>query len=126
MKVENPQILIVDDNEINIKLLERVILNNTVCSVISAANGEEAIAKVKAKMPFLIFMDMMMPVMDGYTATENIKAIDELKHIPVVAVTAVNTKEGIKKVFDAGCDDILQKPIGISMVVQLIEKYLNT
>ena len=70
-------------------------------------------------------MDMMMPGIDGYEATKQIKSNPELANTPVVAVTAVNTKEGIKKVFDCGCEDILQKPIGINTVVQLVEKYMK-
>lgn len=120
------KILVVDDNEINLKLLERIIVNNTSCQVISAYNGEEAIEIALKEKPFLVFMDMMMPVMDGYEATRKIKESPELAKIPIVAVTAVNTKEGIKKVFGCGCEDILQKPIGINTVVQLIEKYMRT
>lgn len=121
-----PKILIVDDNEINLKLLERIILNNTNCEVVSATNGQEALDLSQSEVPFLIFMDMMMPGMDGYEATEKIKEIENLKQIPIVAVTAVNTKEGIKKVFECGCEDILQKPININTVVQLIEKYMKS
>jgi len=119
------KILIVDDNEINLRLLERIILNNTSCEVVSAFNGIEALDLAQKETPFLIFMDMMMPGMDGYEATSKIKDIPELQKTPIVAVTAVNTKEGIKKVFDCGCEDILQKPISINTVVQLIEKYLK-
>ncbi|MDH4128522.1 MAG: response regulator [Spirochaetota bacterium] len=118
-------ILVVDDNEINLRLLERIISNNTSCNVISATNGEEAVEMALKEKPFLIFMDMMMPVVDGYQATEKIKSIAELKDIPIVAVTAVNTKEGIKKIFDCGCEDILQKPISINTIVQLIEKHMK-
>ncbi len=120
------KILIVDDNEINLKLLERIILNNTSCEVISASNGGEALELVTNEKPFLVFMDMMMPGMDGYEATSRIKKNPDSSLLPVVAVTAVNTKEGIKKVFDCGCEDILQKPISINTVVQLIEKYLKS
>ncbi len=120
------KILVVDDNEINLKLLERIILNNTSCEVITASNGNEALERVKNEAPFLVFMDMMMPGMDGYEATSIIKKDLDTTSLPVVAVTAVNTKEGIKKVFDCGCEDILQKPISINTVVQLIEKYLKS
>ncbi len=120
-----PKILIVDDNDINLKLLERIISNNTTCDVISATNGQDAIQLASTEKPFLIFMDMMMPGIDGYEATKQIKSNPELANTPVVAVTAVNTKEGIKKVFDCGCEDILQKPIGINTVVQLVEKYMK-
>ncbi|GMT49433.1 MAG: hypothetical protein IEMM0008_0972 [bacterium] len=120
------KILVVDDNEINLKLLERIIMNNTSCEVITANNGNEALELVKNEAPFLVFMDMMMPGMDGYEATSIIKKDPGTATLPVVAVTAVNTKEGIKKVFGCGCEDILQKPISINTVVQLIEKYLKS
>ncbi len=120
-----PKILIVDDNEINLKLLERIIVNNTSCEVATAYNGKEALEAAISEVPELIFMDMMMPVVDGYKATKNIKSTPELSAIPVIAITAVNTKEEIKKVFECGCEDILQKPISVKTVVDLIEKYLK-
>lgn len=119
-----PKILIVDDNEINLKLLERIIVNNTSCNIESAYNGKEAIELVTNDID-LIFMDMMMPVIDGYKATKTIKEDSKLSHIPIIAITAVNTKEEIKKVFECGCDDILQKPISVQTVVDLIEKYMK-
>ncbi len=121
------KILIVDDNEINLKLLERIILGNTSSvEVIKAVNGQEAFELALKEKPVLVFMDMMMPVLDGYSATKKIKDTTELSKIPVVAITAVNTKGDIKKVFDCGCEDILQKPISLKTVVDLIEKYIKT
>ncbi len=116
----NNKILVVDDNEINLKLIERIILTHTNHEVITAKNGEEAVNLAKKEEPFLIFMDMMMPVVDGYKATKEIKKLENCKDIPVVAITAVNTKEAIKEVFDSGCEDILPKPIDIKTVIDIV------
>lgn len=117
------KILVVDDNEINLKLLEKIIITHTEQNVILARDGKEAISLACEHLPFLIFMDMMMPVVDGYKATAKIKETETCKDIPIVAVTAVHTKEGIREVFECGCEDILPKPIDVKIVVEIINKY---
>ena len=119
----NDNVLIVDDNEINLKLLEKVITTHTKHNVILAKNGKEAIDFAIEHKPFLILMDIMMPEIDGFKATATIKEIPGLQDVPIIAITAVHTKEGIRDVFECGCEDILPKPFEISIVVEIVNKY---
>ena len=121
--MENKKILIVDDNKINIKILEKIISTHTKYQTFSARSGKEAIDIVKTEKPALIFMDMMMPDVDGYEATRQIKDQPDRADVPVIAVTAVDSKGLIKDVFACGCEDILPKPIDVATVVSIIKNY---
>lgn len=104
------KVLIVDDIEFNIKLLETK-LKNEYYHVITAFNGVEAIQKAKEFQPDIILMDVMMPIMDGFQASEKIKNTPETSHIPIILVTALNAQEDRIKGLQSGADDFLTKPI---------------
>ncbi len=92
---------------------------------ISAANGEEAIQMALAHRPDIILMDLSMPVMDGWEATSRIKALDELRHVPVLAVTGHVTPQEIQRAIDAGCVDYVAKPIDFEMLVGKVTALLQ-
>ncbi|MBO9322947.1 response regulator [Roseiflexus sp.] len=92
---------------------------------VSAANGEEAIQMALAHRPDIILMDLSMPVMDGWEATSRIKALDELRHVPVLAVTGHVTPHEIQRAIDAGCVDYVAKPIDFEMLVGKVSALLQ-
>jgi two-component system cell cycle response regulator DivK len=92
---------------------------------VSAANGEEAIQMALAHRPDIILMDLSMPVMDGWEATSRIKALDELRHVPVLAVTGHVTPHEIQRAIDAGCVDYVAKPIDFEMLVGKVTALLQ-
>ncbi len=92
---------------------------------VSAANGEEAIQMALAHRPDIILMDLSMPVMDGWEATSRIKALDELRHVPVLAVTGHVTPQEIQRAIDAGCVDYVAKPIDFEMLVGKVTALLQ-
>ncbi|MCL6538987.1 MAG: response regulator [Roseiflexus sp.] len=92
---------------------------------VSAANGEEAIQMALAHRPDIILMDLSMPVMDGWEATSRIKALDELRHVPVLAVTGHVTPQEIQRAIDAGCVDYVAKPIDFEMLVGKVTTLLQ-
>ena len=94
-------ILIVDDTPSNVIQLEAVA-RKLGHAVILAANGEEAIAKFQAHQPDLIFMDIMMPVMDGITAVRHIRALPSEKWTPIVFFTALEQMQDIVRGLEAG------------------------
>ncbi len=108
--------LIVEDNEVNIRILSRALRRNG-SAVLVAKNGVEAVEKVK-KIGFdrigVIFMDLQMPVMDGFEATKIIRDMEKevhCRHIPIYAVTANTAMEDCNAAFEAGVDGIFAKPV---------------
>ncbi|MFO8002512.1 MAG: PAS domain S-box protein [Marinilabilia sp.] len=102
-------ILVVEDDEASCIYLEEVLTSNDF-RVIQATNGEEAVRLVRENPDIgLVFMDVKMPVLDGYEATRQIRQFN--KRVPVIAQTAFANAEEIEKMKRAGCDDYLTKPI---------------
>lgn len=117
------RILVVDDNEMNLELF-RGMLWKTKLQIDTAMNGEEAIARVKEKEYHVIFMDHMMPVMDGMTAMHKLREEKLCEATPIIVLTA-NAVSGAKKEYlDAGFDDYLSKPVLSNKLFQLLKKYL--
>ena len=122
----NSLILIVEDEEVNYMYLE-ALLNNFPedYQILHAHNGLEAIEWVEKEPEIdLVLMDMKMPEMNGYEATKLIKKINDA--IPVIAQTAYTTIEENQKAKEAGCDDIISKPISKEKFQQTLLKYLAT
>lgn len=119
-------ILIADDNRINLELLN-VLLARTGAEIHKATNGAEAVEIFKAKKPELIFMDVYMPVINGFDATKMIRAIEgDSKHTPVVALTA-NAMEGDReKCISMGMDNYLPKPYKPIDLYSMAHKYLHS
>jgi len=108
-----PKVLLCDDELMNRKVASK-ILNKEGFSVVEAQNGEEAIEILKNTQIDLILMDLMMPVMDGYEATQIIKEDDELSTIPLIIISALSDKEAITKGLELGADEYLTKPFDIT------------
>ena len=105
------RILVVDDNPENLLLLTE-LLAQAGFSVGEAENGAEAVAKFQAWQPHLIWMDVRMPGMDGYEATEQIRALPGGDEVKILAVTASVIDEPEKVIQDTGVDDVVLKPLG--------------
>jgi CheY-like chemotaxis protein len=103
------KILIVDDEPLNVDILEQE-LAELGYQTVSAANGQEALAKVGAEAPDLILLDVMMPGMDGFTVCRRLKEREETQLIPIVFMTALGGKENRLKGIEAGAYDFLTKP----------------
>jgi two-component system, cell cycle response regulator DivK len=116
-------ILVVDDTEFNRDLVVQLLEDDY--DVIIAENGAEALEKTAAQRPDLILMDLGMPVMDGWEATRLLKANDDLRHIPIIAVTSHAMVGDEIEARKAGCDDYLPKPIDEDLLIEKIKKYLS-
>ncbi|WP_299410674.1 ATP-binding protein [Acaryochloris sp. IP29b_bin.148] len=123
---DQPQfrILVVDDEQTNRQPLVE-FLNMMGFSVQEAANGQAAISLWQDWQPHLIWMDMQMPEMDGYQATQQIKAAVQGKNTIVIALTASVFEENKQKVLDAGCDDFVRKPFQQNEVLQKMAAHLG-
>ena len=116
-------ILIVEDNEMNRDMLSRR-LERKGYKVLIAVDGLQGIAVARAEAPDLILMDMSLPVMDGWEATQHMKADDVLKHIPVIALTAHAMASDREKALEAGCDDYDTKPIELPRLLAKMDALL--
>lgn len=103
-------ILVVDDSDINLRLMGS-LCENLGYRVISAASGPEAIQKTMENKPDLILMDVMMPGMSGFEVTERLKSDEKTEHIPIIIVTALDSREDRITGIARGADDFLTKPI---------------
>ncbi|MEG4506495.1 GAF domain-containing protein [Microcoleus sp. F6_B4] len=118
------RILVVDDRADNCLVIER-LLSPLGLLVRSARDGEEAIAVWEDWQPHLIWMDMQMPVMDGYEATRKIKAHPLGKQTVIVALTASAFEEERQTILAAGCDDFMRKPFEAKILFAKMEKFLG-
>lgn len=112
-KIKTSKILIVDDEEKNLKLMG-IMLKNYGYSHETAKNGIEALEKMKEFSPDLIFLDIMMPEMDGYEVCRRLKGDPSTRNIPIVMVTALADEESKIKGLESGANDFLTKPINSS------------
>lgn len=117
------KILVVEDNLDNRCILVYRLKRIGAFDVIEATNGAEAVDAVDREKPDLIFMDLKMPVMDGWEATRRIRELDHGKRVPIIALTAQAMSGDEQRAIDAGCDDYLAKPIVDPTVVKTKLEY---
>ena len=117
------KILLVEDNEMNRDMLSRR-LQKKGYEVFMAVDGEEGVKMAQSLKPDLILMDMSLPVLDGWEASRQIKAMVETQPIGIIALTAHAMTEDREKALAAGCDDFDTKPIDIARLTQKIEALL--
>ena len=119
-----PKILLVEDNEMNRDMLSRRLAKRGYTLVI-AVDGGAGVAMVKSEKPDLILMDMSLPVIDGWEATQQLKADPETKGIPIIALTAHAMDSDRQKAIGAGCDDFDTKPVELARLLGKIEELLK-
>jgi two-component system cell cycle response regulator DivK len=117
-------ILIVEDNELNMRLFNDV-LQASGYQTLQTGDGSEAVALAEEHRPDLILMDMRLPGISGMEATQIIKARDDLRHIPIVAVTASALKGDEEKILAGGCDGFIAKPISIPTFLATVAQFLG-
>ncbi len=115
-------ILVVEDVDTN-KIFFDAALRKTNAKILWAKDGQEAVTMFKENTIDLVLMDLQLPIMDGYTATRQIKAIDP--KIPIIAQTAHVMSGEKEKCLEAGCDDYLAKPIRLQILMDTLSKFLN-
>ncbi|MFT5433926.1 MAG: two-component system cell cycle response regulator DivK [Myxococcota bacterium] len=118
-------VLIVEDNEMNMDLATRR-LKRMGFRVISARNGEEAVAVVSETPPDAILMDMGLPIVDGWEATRRLKANAATRGILVIAVTAHAMSGDREKALQAGCDEYETKPVNFTALGEKIHRLLGS
>lgn len=122
--IERPRVLVVDD-KIDNRELVRQMLEMANIEVQTADDGQQAIAAFVRWQPHFIWMDMRMPVLDGYAATRQIRQLPGGQNVKIVALTASAFEEDIARVLEAGCDNIIRKPVEQEQLLRVMGELLN-
>jgi CheY-like chemotaxis protein len=118
------RILVVEDNEGNLELM-RVVLEMAGHEVIVTSSADVGLLAARKTTPDLILMDMHLPGMDGYEATRIIKKDESLKHIPVIAVTAITDRSDEERVRSCGCEGFIAKPVNTRKLPDQVAGFLK-
>ncbi len=118
------KILIVEDNELNMKLFSDLLEAHSY-ETIQTRDGLEALDLAREHKPDLILMDIQLPEVSGLEVTKWIKEDDELRHIPVVAVTAFAMKGDEEKIREGGCEAYIAKPISVTDFLETVRRFLG-
>jgi len=120
-RLKDFSILVVDDNEINRDVAERILIDEG-ASIMQAVDGEDALLILQtSEKPFdIVLMDVQMPVMDGYTATARIRKNPDLCHLPVIALTAGAMKSQREQALAAGMNGYISKPFNVDELVEMV------
>jgi two-component system cell cycle response regulator DivK len=117
-------VLIVEDNELNMKLFND-LLESKGCRIIQTRNGVEAVELARKHRPDLILMDIQLPEVSGLQVTQWLKDDEELRSIPVIAVTAFAMKGDEEKMRQGGCEAYLSKPISVVKFFETVDLFLK-
>ena len=121
-----PRVLYIEDNFDNRMLVRRILMaSDHDFTVLEADSARKGIEIAQAQPPDLILMDLSMPEMDGLTATRLIRNLPELKHIPIVALTANAMDKDRDRSLSAGCDGYIRKPIDVDKLPDDIMQYIR-
>ena len=118
------QILVADDNPDNLEIL-RMRLSSQGYDVITAADGEEALAIAKERQPDLILLDVMMPRLDGVAVCQRLRADPRLPFTPIIMVTAKSATQDVVAALEAGADEYLVKPVDHGALLARVRSMLR-
>jgi two-component system cell cycle response regulator DivK len=116
-------IMVVDDNE-DLREMLRFMVERLGYTVVEAENGREAIEIASRRCPDLILMDLCMPVMDGFAATRLLREIEDMCHIPIIAISANRREQSQDEALAAGCNEYLTKPVNFHQLNSLLSTWL--
>ncbi len=117
-------VMIVEDNELNMKLFHDLLEANGY-NTIQTRNGKEALDLARNHKPDLILMDIQLPEISGLDVTRWIKEDETIKHIPVIAVTAFAMKGDEERIRAGGCEAYLSKPISVAKFIETVRHFLG-
>jgi two-component system cell cycle response regulator DivK len=118
------KVMIVEDNELNMKLF-RDLIEASGYETVRTRNGLEALDLARAHRPDLILMDIQLPEVSGLEVTKWLKEDDDLHTIPVIAVTAFAMKGDEERIRQGGCEAYISKPISVGKFIETIKSYLG-
>jgi two-component system, cell cycle response regulator DivK len=117
-------VLIVEDNELNMKLFHDLLEAHGI-RTIESRDGRHVLDIARENRPDLILMDIQLPEISGLEVTKLLKADNDLRNIPVIAITAFAMKGDEQKIREGGCEDYISKPISVSRFIEVVENHLQ-
>jgi two-component system cell cycle response regulator DivK len=117
-------ILVVEDNDLNMKLFHD-LLEAQGYDVLQTRDGMDALKLARVHKPDLILMDIQLPEVSGLEVTKWLKEDEQLRSIPVIAVTAFAMKGDEEKIREGGCEAYISKPISVATFLETVEKFLS-
>lgn len=117
-------VLVVEDNLMNLELLVQLLYDDY--DILTARDGEEGIDVARTSLPDLILMDLSLPVLDGWHATRTLKGDAATAAIPIIALTAHAMPGDAERAREAGCDDVLTKPIDEDLLFSTLARHVGT
>jgi len=118
------KVMIVEDNELNMKLF-RDLVEVSGYETVQTRSGLNALELARSHKPDLILMDIQLPEISGLDVTRQLKADEELRTIPVIAVTAFAMKGDEERIRQGGCEDYMSKPISVPLFLETIKRFLE-
>jgi len=113
------KVLVVDDSS-TVLMMEKMILAKAQYEIVTAKDGEEAVARAADEQPDAILMDVVMPKMNGFEAVRKIREIEALTKTPIIMVTTRSEMENVEEGFASGCSDYITKPVnGTELLTKL-------
>ncbi|WP_414620618.1 PAS domain S-box protein [Calothrix sp. CCY 0018] len=124
IKGKHPKVLVIDDNKIN-RAVVTSYLENLGFQIDRAINGKQGLEKVESFKPDLILMDLVMPVMDGFEATQALRNNPQFKDLPIIAVSANAMFDAQLSSYRTGCNAFLSKPIDLKLLIKSIAQFVE-
>lgn len=118
------RVLVVEDNLDNFRLISYA-LKRYGYEIIHAQTGEEGIELAKTEKPFFIIMDINLPGIDGLATTKKLRELEELKYVPIIAITSFAMAGDRERILSSGCNGYFEKPIDPLTIVESIHKILG-
>ena len=119
------KILLVDDSTTTL-MMEKMVLSRGEYDLVTAKDGEEAVATAAREQPDLILLDIVMPRMDGFEACRRLRESEKTQDIPIIMVTTRGEAENIEHGYELGCNDYVTKPINTLELTTKIESLLGS
>jgi DNA-binding response OmpR family regulator len=123
--VEKSKILVIEDEDVCVTLLNLVVNFQRNYEVITAKNGEEGIQKALSEKPDLIFLDIMLPKINGFDVARRLRREPALSATPIVVVSARAGESGRKTAREVGCQEFITKPFKVRQIKDVIGRYLK-
>ncbi|OJT21871.1 two-component system response regulator [Archangium sp. Cb G35] len=121
---QKKKILLVDDSQ-TVLLMHQLLLADRGYELITARDGQDAVETAMAERPDIIFMDVLMPRVDGFTACQALRAHESTRDIPIIMVTTRGEPQNVQRGFESGCSDYITKPFNVNEFLDKLERYLD-